>query len=259
MNNNLKTAKQLIKIAKELVAISMTRKDFNEYSQQYNDAFGGSPEEKLFDIFKNKKQLLTFLKQKKRTFPHLKEFLSKEKLSQLLSSKMMCIVSAGRNQKEIDNPELLTDQQLKERYDELKSFLETLRLPYYEVLGNYFGNQEISYIVDLTNDGKYFDNNGKISENLKKIRSFCHNQMKQDCIIEGIGKQTVFQYSSNYISQDSAKPSNDPYTEKELGRSTVFTNSPSRYRRRNPSSVKDKTDSFSNNYDWDNPTSGTRY
>ena len=172
---------------------------------------------------------------------------------------MMCIVSAGRNSDEIENPSLISDKQVEERYDELKQFIETLRLPYYEVFGNYFGNQEISYIIDLTNDGKYFDNTGEIKRNLEKVREFCHNEMKQDCIIEGIGKETVFQYSGNYIPQKKEKPSNDPYEEKEFGRSTVFTHSPSRYKRHNPSSIKDKTESFSNNYDWDNSVPGNKY
>ena len=100
--NNVKIAKELVGLARELVAITMTRKDFKEYSKHYNDAFGSSPEENLFDLFKNKKQLRSFLKNKKRQFPHLKEFLSQEKLKNLLSSKMMCVVSAGRNQNEID-------------------------------------------------------------------------------------------------------------------------------------------------------------
>ena len=257
--NNIKIAKELVGLARELVAITMTRKDFKEYSKHYNDAFGSSPEEKLFDLFKNKKQLRSFLKNKKRQFPHLKEFLSQEKLKNLLSSKMMCVVSAGRNQNEIDDPNLITDKQVKERYGELRRFLESLRLPYYEVLGNYFGNQEISYIVDLTDDGKNLNNSAKVSNNLEKIRDFCHNQMKQDCIIEGVGKVTVFQYSGHYLLQDATKPSNDPYTEQEFGRSTVFTHSPSRYRRHNPSTIKDKTDSFSNNYDWDTEHPGTKY
>ena len=171
----------------------------------------------------------------------------------------MCVVSAGRNQDEIDHPELLSDKQLKERYNELKRFLETLRLPYYEVLGNYFGSQELSYIVDLTDDGRYLNDSGKVKGNLQKIRSFCHNEMKQDAVIEGIGKETVFQYNGNYVAQDSNKPSNDPYKEQELGRSTVFTKRPSKYRKDNPTSVKEKTDSFSNNYDWDNPVQGIRH
>ena len=259
MNNNVRIAKELVKMAKELVAITMTKKDFKEYSKHYNDAFGSSPEEKLFDLFKNRKQLRTFLKQKKRSFPHLKEFLSKDKLNVLLSKKMMCIVSAGRSEDELAHPEKITDKQVEERYENLRRFLETLRLPYYEVLGNYFGHQEISYIVDLTDDGKYLNDSAKVSEYLKKIRNFCHNQMKQDCIIEGIGKVTVFQYSDYYHLQDTVKPSNDPYSEQGLGRSTVFTHSPSRYRRQNPSSVKDKTDSFSNNYDFDTKHPGTKY
>ncbi len=259
MNNNVRIAKELVKMAKELVAISMTRKDFREYSKQYEDAFDDVPAEKLFDIFKNRKQLRTFLRQKKRDFPHLQEFLSRDRLRQLLSHQMMCVVSAGRNQQEIDNPALITDEQVKERYNVLRHFLETLNLPYYEVLGNYGNSQEISYIVDLTKDGKYLNDSGKVSSNLKKIRDFCHGAMKQDCIIEGIGKMTVFQYPGYYLQQEQDKPSNNPYTEKDFGRSTVFTNRPSRYRKNNPSSVGDKTESFSNNYDWDTSHPGTKY
>ena len=259
--SGIRVARQLVRLAKELVAISMTRNDFKEYSKQYGESFGGETlNEKLFDIFKNRKQLRRFKKQKRRTYPNLKEFLPADKLKSLLDSKMMCIVSAGRNGREIDDPGLITDRQVEQRYERLRRFLESLELPYYEVLGSYFGNQEKSYIVDLTNDGEYLNDSAAVSSNLQKIRAFCNNDSKQDCIIEGIGHATVFQFSDSYVPQDEDNPVNDPYTKPESGRSTVFTQSPARYRRHNPSSVKDKTDSFSYNYgDFDNPVPGTRY
>lgn len=257
--NNIKIARKLVKIAKNLVAISMTNKNFKQYADEYERIFHERPNPNLFDLFKTKKQLLTFLKNKKRSFPHLKEFLNDGKLNELLSNKMMCVVSAGRNSEEIDNPGLITDSGVKKRYDELKTFLETLKLPYYEVYGLYFGSHEVSYLVDLTNDGKYLNNSGKVQQNLEKIRNFCLGQVKQDCIIEGIGNVTVFQYSGKYIEQDKNNPENDPYNNE--GRSTIFTKSPKRLKKRDfeERGIKDVSHSFSKNYDFDNEVSGTKY
>lgn len=259
MNKNIRIAKELIGLAKNLVAISMTEKDWKQYSNDYQEAFGTPPNKELYDVFQNSGRLKQSLKQKRRNYSNLREFLSKKKLIELLNKKMFCIVSAGRNSAELENPSLLNKMQLKSRYNSLKRFLETLDLPYYEIVGNYGGSQEISYLVDLTNDGEFLNNSAQVHTNLSKIRNFCSGEMKQDCIIEGIGNATVFQYSGHYIEQDQSNPTSDPYDKSpESGRSTVFTESPSNYRRRNPS-VKDKTHSFSNNYDWENERPGTKY
>lgn len=262
--DNIKIAQYLLKMARDLVAISMTRKDFKEYSDEYSKAFGESPNPGLFDLFKNNKQLRTFQRQKKRDFPHLKEFVPLDKIRDLLDRKMMCIVSAGRNELELREPELITDAEIKKRYRELLEKLETMRLPYYEVYGLYFGDHEISYLVDLTDDGRYLNDPAKISANLKEIRNFCHNHCKQDSIIEGIGNVTVFQYVGHYNEQRKDKPENDPYNladQDNAGRSTLLTRNPGRFtRRRGPDrDIRDVSQSFSKNYDFDRDIPGTKY
>lgn len=77
--------------------------------------------------------------------------------------------------------------------------------------------------------------------------------MNQDAVIEGIGKETVFQYQGNYAMQIGE---NNPYNEedKEKGRSTIFSRPPHKIRKKknNPDKIiKNISESFSNKYDFD--------
>ena len=47
MNKNLKIAKELVRLAKNVVAISMTEKDWKQYSKDYEDTFGTPPKRDL--------------------------------------------------------------------------------------------------------------------------------------------------------------------------------------------------------------------
>lgn len=157
-----------------------------------------------WDLFKTKEEVDNFIKQKSERHPRLSETISPETLKKLLNEGWFCIVSAGVNPDEDDecktqatnkdgNLDRKTYKELKhaivdKRYEDLCDFLDGLKVPYYEIIGQYSGVAEKSYIVDLTDIGT---NNKEEAKNLfRKIRSFC-NQIKQESVIEGIGNQQV--------------------------------------------------------------------
>lgn len=217
---NIKLAKELIKLAQELIAVPTdTYQNFQEYSKDYYDKYKEYPDKKLWDLFETQEEVDAFLQNKSKEFPHLKQIISEETIKRLLQEDWFIIVSAGRNEDQIQNNNI-TDQEIENRYNELKKFLESLNLPYYEVIGQYFHSSELSYIVDLSNNGA--NDESTIKSNLRKIRSFCGNELKQDAVIEGLGKQRVYMYSKNK-NLSYRKKTKELNPVNDIGRSTVFT------------------------------------
>ena len=210
MNNNIKIAKELIRMAKQLIEArpTGTHDEFNKLSedniQKYiKDVSDDFP----WDLFETKEEVENFIKQKKEQHPKLSEVISNDTLEKLLNEGWFCIVSAGVNPDEDDECKVrATDKdgifdknvykQLKheivdKRYEDLCKFLDGLKVPYYEIIGQYNGVAEKSYIVDLTDIGK---NNKEEAKNIfREIRSFC-NQIKQESIVEGVGNQQALVY-----------------------------------------------------------------
>lgn len=250
MNNNIRVARQLIKIAKEIISDQRmayptdTYDGFSQYSKDCQEKYNEQPDAKLWDLFETQEEVDAFLQNKAKDFPHLKQIISEESIKKLLDEQWFVIVSAGRNNEEIKEHSI-TDQEIKERYNKLRQFLQILNLPYYQVIGQYGHSSELSYIVDLSNNGT--NDETTIKSNLRKIRTFCGNELKQDAIIEGLGKQRVYMYTQNGDFSYSQKtrqlnPVND------IGRSQVFTDKGDR--RKNVTWADDFDFETKNQGDW---------
>ena len=182
MNNNIKIAKELIRMAKQLIEArpTGTHDEFNKLSedniQKYiKDVSDDFP----WDLFETKEEVENFIKQKKEQHPKLSEVISNDTLEKLLNEGWFCIVSAGVNPDEDDECKVRATgkdgifdknvyKQLKheivdKRYEYLCKFLDSLKVPYYEIIGQYNGVAEKSYIVDLTDIGK---NNKEEAKNI---------------------------------------------------------------------------------------------
>ena len=206
-------ANELLKIARELVAIPTgTQKDFNSFNKAYLEQNGVRADSSIWKILKTKEAVEGFLKDKKKKNPKLSEFISKDKLSELLEKGFFTICSAGLSNEEeaeiqsvcLNKSKKLIDEnkyrslkttRIKKRQKQLRNFLNQLRVPYYEVIGQYpIGKEkqmaELSYIVDLTDFGQNDDK--KARDLMKKISDFCGEKGKQQAVIEGIGGERVW-------------------------------------------------------------------
>lgn len=254
MNKNIKIAKQLIGLAKELVAVpTATFDEFDEFNEKYKKDFGNDADSSIWDLFNTEEQKKNFLETKKQKHPNLSEFLDKSTLKKILDSGYFTICSAGISSAE--NQELKakhTDADgdfdktqyeqeknglVKSRLDTLCNFLDGLNVKYSEVLGQFYDEEseeelaELSYLVDLSNVGE--NDETKAKSLLKQISTFCGNNMNQTAVIEGIRGVHAYVYCgdrSNRISQGEG--------EMGYGRSTVRHDEQSR-------------SDWSDDYNWD--------
>ena len=248
MNNNVKIAKQLIKLAKELIAVPTdTYENFENFSQDYLNRYHKKDDseadrqlkkqylKKMFDLFETEEEVDEFLKNKSKTFPNLREIISDQTIDRLLNDDWFVIISAGRNEKEIELYDNANEEEkeemdklLDERYKKLREFLQKFNVPYYQVIGQYGTSAELSYIVDLSNNGKNDEN--VIKSFLREIRAFCKN-IKQDAIIEGLGRKSVWVFtndqSTSYLNKTQSLNPEDSF-----GRSIVFTDKKDRRKNR---------------------------
>ena len=207
MNNNIKIAKQLIALAKELIAVpTATFNDFNQFNNDYKNTHGKNVDSSIWDLFTTQAQVDAFLKAKSQAHPNLSEFIDKGTLEKILKKGYFTICSAGISSaeysallKKYTNDDGVLDEQgfekeknslVKSRLDEFCKFLDSLDVKYYEVLGQFYDEgsktelAELSYIVDLTNIGENSDAEAK--QIMKKISNYCGNNMNQTAVIEGI-------------------------------------------------------------------------
>ena len=130
-------------------------------------------------------------------------------MDRLLIEGCFLIVSAGLNEDESNevkdwksqyrnNTTMLkwiddfVHREIKSRDDILKKKLESMGWPYYELLGIYGGIPELSYMVDLTNNGK--NSKQKIDVLCDSLISFVGRKLIQDAVIGRYGKQESYVY-----------------------------------------------------------------
>ena len=260
-SRNILIAKQLVRLAKELVAVPTgTEEYFQDFSKEYEKNYGRPADSSIWDLFKTQKEVDDFLKSKKQSHPRLSEVLSVDVIKKLLDKGYFVICSAGLSAEEYnalsakhtdENGKLDRDGYEKEknalvkgRLEELRRFIDTLDCPYYEVIGQFYDSEiekelpELSFIIDLTDVGENSDVEAK--NLMKKISSFCGNEMNQTSVIEGIGSQSAYVYCkgrSNLLSRGRTDKNNDL----SYGRSTV----------RNDKDDPKSMYSWSDDYDWE--------
>lgn len=261
MKNRIRIAKKILKIARELLAVpTATYEDFENFSNEYQKRYKAPADSSLWDLFKSQDEVDAFLAEKKRKHPRLSEVLSAETIKRLLTESYFVICSAGISseeysvlEKKYTNPEGRFDEDgyekeknalVKERLGELRKFIDSMDCPYYEILGQFYDQDaqkelsELSFIIDLTDAGQNSDSEAKAK--MRKITSFCGEDMNQTATIEGIGKQSAYVYCkgrSNLLSRGR----NDDDVKLTHGRSTVRTD------KDDPKSMY----SWSDDYDWD--------
>lgn len=255
MNHNVRIAKKLIRIAKELVAVpSDTYDGFAEFNQSYQQKYGKPADSSIWDLFNTEEEKEAFLKAKSQAHPNLSEFMDKKTLRKILDEGYFTICSVGISTDEhialtkkytdangdfdSDGYESEKKSLVQSRRDELCKFLDGLNVKYCEVLGQFYDEEskkelaELSYLVDLTSIGKNNDEQAK--EILRKISSFCGSNMNQTAVIEGIKGAGAYVYCGDRSHRIKQPGMGDT----GYGRSTVRNDS------------KNRTD-WSDNYDWD--------
>lgn len=256
MNKNLHIAKNLIRLAKELVAVpTATFDEYEKFDSEYQKKFGIKSDSSIWDLFKTEKERDDYLKIKSIAHPNLSEIISIDTINKILSQGYFVICSAGLNDDEaqsirkkiiaefgkmnINKFNERKNQIVKTRYEELRRFLDSLDCRYYEVIGQFYNEileaetSELSYIVDLTDIGK---NNDTMAKSLmRKITEFCKTNMKQCATIEGINTSHAYVYCGDRSYRMSRGESQDY----GYGRSTVRTDTTNGMR------------SWVDDYDWD--------
>ena len=211
MKCRIKIANELLLLAKQLIeaAPTSTKDEFDKLSKSNieHEYAKGESDDFPWKLLDTKDEVDAFIKEKSEEHPNLFESIPPKALEKLLDDGWFCIVSAGVNPDEDkkckDNATikgvLNKDEYKKQkhnivdaRYAELCTFLDRLNVPYYEIVGQYGSVAEKSYIVDLTKIGE--NNEQKVKSLFRQICSFCGNEMHQESIIEGIGKQQVIVY-----------------------------------------------------------------
>ena len=82
MNNNIRVARQLIKIAKEIISDQRmayptdTYDGFSQYSKDCQEKYNEQPDAKLWDLFETQEEVDAFLQNKAKDFTHLKQIIS---------------------------------------------------------------------------------------------------------------------------------------------------------------------------------------
>ena len=254
MNKNARIAKELVRIAKMLVAVpTATPGEFDEFNKGYMETFGKNADSSIWDILPDEATKQAFLAKKNQAHPNLTEFLDQPTLKKILDEGYFTICSAGLSSDEYNElKDRYTDLDgtfdkagfdaeknalVKSRLGELCSYLDRLNVKYCEVLGQFYDEEsgdelaELSYLVDLTDIGRNDDARAK--QILRGISNFCGNEMNQTAVIEGIRGQGAYVYCGGRTYRPK-----DGYGDTGYGRSTV-RNSP-----------KSRTD-WSDNYDWD--------
>ena len=247
--SNVRVARQLVRLAKELVAVPTgTLDEFNEFNDGYKKTFGKNADSSIWDLFKTEEEKNRFLAQKSARHPNLTEFISKASLKSILDSGYFTICSAGissdeyaglkakygSNQAGFDAEK---NTLVKSRLDELCNYLDGLNVKYCEVLGQFYDEEsgdelaELSYLVDLTDIGRNSDAEAK--RIMRQISSFCGNNMNQTAVIDGIRGAGAYVYCGGRTYRPK-----DGYGETGYGRSTVRHDQ------------KSRTD-WADNYDWD--------
>ncbi len=104
MNSRIKMARELLKMAKQLIKAmpTGTHDSFTklsqsnierEYAKEVSDDFP-------WDLFNTDEEVEAFIQKKSEQHPNLSEVISKESLNNLLNNGWFCIVSAGVNPEE---------------------------------------------------------------------------------------------------------------------------------------------------------------
>lgn len=245
--SNLKMAKQLVHLARELIAVPVgTFDDYNKFNNQYKKDFGVDADSGIWELFKTESERDNFLKQRKNKHPNWSQVISKETLKKLLEEGWFTICSAGLSSEEnkilsekcsvgrenldLSGYEKEKDSLVKSRLEELRNFLDSLNCPYYEVIGQFFDREakkqlsELSFIIDLSDIGKNSESDAKSL--MDKIISFCGNEMNQTAVIEGIKGIGAYVFCKD---KSNMKKQNIVYDIKQIGgeeggRSTVLNN-----------------------------------
>lgn len=238
-NDNVNIARQLLKMAKELIAVpTSTVDDFEKFNTQYQKENNGkSADSSIWDLFETEDEAKNFLKLKYQNHPNLSEFIDKNTLRTILEEGYFTICSAGISSSELkilddkymdENGNIINQKEyekeknnlVKERLNDLCRFLDTLNVKYYEALGQFYDEitkteyAELSYIVDLTNIGT--NNDMEAKQIMKKVCNYCGNKMNQTAVIEGIKGIRAYVYCD-----DRSHRLNKGKGDKNQGRSTV--------------------------------------